>query len=183
VSPSDFIHGVFVNVSGVGVLIIGDAGMGKSECALELVSGGHRLIADDVVEVKLVGTEVVGRAPDRFARLLEIRGLGFIDVTELFGALAFEPEHRIDLCLEFQDRDSSGDPDRLGGAPLEIEILGQAIRKALMSVGARSNLRLLVETAVKVFTGALTDTNKRLIAEHDALVSINAKKAGLSGNC
>jgi HPr kinase/phosphorylase len=101
------IHGALVRVQGVGVLLLGPSGVGKSETALELVSRGHALVADDVVELEKVGGALVGRAPAEIRHYLEIRGLGILFVPELYGESAVAPESRVDLLCRLE-RDAPG---------------------------------------------------------------------------
>jgi HPr kinase/phosphorylase len=101
------IHGALVRVQGVGVLLLGPSGVGKSETALELVSRGHALVADDVVELERVGEALLGRAPEKIRHYLEIRGLGILFVPELYGERSVAPESRVDLLCRLE-RDAPG---------------------------------------------------------------------------
>ncbi|EDL64624.1 HPr kinase/phosphorylase [Bacillus sp. SG-1] len=114
-APTTAIHGVLVDIYGVGVLITGKSGVGKSETALELVKRGHRLVADDCVEIRQEDTDtLVGSSPDLIEHLLEIRGLGIINVMTLFGAGAVRSYKRITLCINLELWDKSKQYDRLG---------------------------------------------------------------------
>ena len=144
-SPNRVIHGVLVNVLGVGVLIMGESGTGKSECALELVSGGHKLIADDVIEVEPVGDRLFGRPPKGFTGLLAVRDLGIIDVRKHSGDASVEPRHSIDLCIALQDPEDS-QPKNTSS---EFEMYGLRVPKLTVSVTRHRNLSLFVETAVR----------------------------------
>ena len=173
-SPDAVIHGVLLNIGNAGVLIIGESGTGKSDCALELLSRGARLVADDVVEIERVGAKLVGKAPERFAGLLEVRGLGIVDVRKFFRD-GYEPDHKVDICIEFQDRAASEHLERLGNKSPDIAILGVKIPKYTLPAGYGRNLPLLVETIVKLSqTGGLT-AESDLAAAHDELVSAFAR--------
>src|SRR5687767_2520321 len=108
------LHGVLVRVEGMGVLLLGESGTGKSECALELISAGHRLVADDVVEVSRRGDRIVGTSPPFTRHLLAIRRMGIINVRDLFGEGVIESESYIDLCVEIGERPDSGEHMILG---------------------------------------------------------------------
>ena len=164
------IHGVFVNVGGTGVLIVGDPGIGKSECALELITRGHGLIADDVIEISRSGDILVGSAPERFAGLLEIRGLGIIDIKQVFGVDSFEPSRRIDLCVELFDEATAEIRVRIGGDKTWLDLLNARIPKFDLLGGRNRNIPLLVETAAKLFRTQEGSEEGALIASHDSLV-------------
>lgn len=170
------IHGVFVNVGGTGVLIVGDPGIGKSECALELVTRGHRFIADDVIELSRSGDILVGSAPERFAGLLEIRGLGIIDIKQVFGVDSFEPSHQIDLCVELFDEKPAEIRDRIGGVKTWLDLLNAKIPKIDILGGRNRNIPLLVETAVKLRKTQDGVREGALIASHDSLVLSTANQ-------
>ena len=144
------LHGVLVDVSGIGVLLLGESGTGKSECALDLVSRGHRLVADDIVEVsRSADRGVLGRAPERIRYHMEIRGLGIINVRELFGVAAVRPRRRIELvvCLEVWRPDE--EYDRLGLGDLTYPVLGIPIPMVRIPVSAGRNIAILVEVAAR----------------------------------
>lgn len=114
-APYAAVHGVLVDVYGIGVLIIGKSGVGKSETALELIKKGHRLVADDCVEIRQEAENlIVGSAPPLLEHLLEIRGIGIIDIMTLFGASAIRPYKRITLIIELENWDPDKTYDRLG---------------------------------------------------------------------
>jgi len=121
-------HGVLVNVDDVGVLLTGEADVGKSECALELiVRGRHRLVADDVVEVERLGNVVSGRSPDGFLGIIAVRGLGLIDLRCAFGDSSTDTEHSIELCIQFEACRPPEECSLIGGEMSEAEILGVKI--------------------------------------------------------
>lgn len=139
------LHGVLVRVDGTGVLLLGESGTGKSECALELISDGHQLVADDVVEVRRDGDRIVGTAPPLIRNLLAIRGLGIINVREVFGETAVESESRIDLCVEICDGPAR---HAVENTISEESILGCRIPKLVFSSKAARNLSSFITTTV-----------------------------------
>ncbi|WP_425060411.1 HPr kinase/phosphorylase [Sporomusa carbonis] len=149
-APSTLVHGVLVDVYGVGVLITGESGIGKSETALELIKGGHLLVADDAVEVRRVDEESLrGIAPRRIRHLLEVRGLGILDVTMLFGAGAVRDEKDIHLIVHLEEWQEGKMYDRLGiDPPPTRQILGIAIPELTIPVRPGRNLASIIEVAV-----------------------------------
>jgi HPr kinase/phosphorylase len=144
-------HGVLLDLYGVGVLLEGASGIGKSECALDLIARGHRLVSDDVVEVRRIGTDrLIGSAPELLQALLEIRGLGIINIRDLFGVSAISSVKTVDLCIRFERWDESLEVDRLGIDVQAVEILGVRLPQVLIPVSPGRNLSTLVETAVRV---------------------------------
>jgi HPr kinase/phosphorylase len=144
-------HGVLIDIYGLGVLIEGASGIGKSECALDLIARGHRLISDDVVEVRRIGTDrLSGTAPELLREHLEIRGLGIINIRDLFGVSAISASKNIDLSIMLERWDEASEVDRLGIDAQAIEILGVNVPQVLIPVSPGRNLSTLVETAVRV---------------------------------
>ncbi|HEX8141950.1 MAG TPA: HPr(Ser) kinase/phosphatase [Pyrinomonadaceae bacterium] len=144
-------HGVLLDIYGVGVLLEGVSGIGKSECALDLVARGHRLVSDDVVEVRRIGSDrLIGSAPELLHAHLEIRGLGIINIRDLFGISAISSAKTVDLCIKFERWDAALEVDRLGIDTQAVEILGINIPQVLIPVSPGRNLSTLVETAVRV---------------------------------
>lgn len=172
-SRANAVHGTLVNVDGTGVFIVGPAGIGKSECALELVSKGHRLVADDVVEMSIMDGALHGSAPERFAGLLEIRDLGILDVRLLFGIDSFDTDHRVDLCIELSDRERIR--DRIENEVDRYEISGVEIPKFEISTGRDRNISLMVETAAKIVKNGDILAENELINAHDSLILTSAK--------
>lgn len=142
------LHGVLVEVYGEGILMLGESGVGKSETALEIVKRGHRLIADDLVEVRRVSdTTLLGRAPDIIRHLIEIRGLGILDVKELYGVSSIKPQENIQFIIKLENWDESKSYDRLGVMEDTTEILGIRIPSITIPVRPGRNLAIIVEVA------------------------------------
>ncbi len=147
-APETTLHGVLVEIYGEGMLIIGESGVGKSETAMELVNRGHRLIADDLVEVRRVSdTTLLGRAPEIIRHLIEIRGLGIMDVKELFGVQSVKQEESIDFAINLELWDDRKSYERLGIAEETTDILGIQIPSITIPVRPGRNLAIIVEVA------------------------------------
>ncbi|MCR5488049.1 MAG: HPr(Ser) kinase/phosphatase [Lachnospiraceae bacterium] len=147
-APCISIHGVLVDVYGEGVLITGESGIGKSEAALELIKRGHRLITDDVVEIRKVSDDtLVGSAPDITKHFIELRGIGIVDVNALFGASAVEETQTIDLVIRLEDWDKDKDYDRLGLEEAYTEYLGNKVICHDIPIRPGRNLAVICETA------------------------------------
>ncbi len=150
-APRAVRHGVLLDIYGLGVLLEGSSGIGKSECALDLVAHGHRLVSDDVVEVRRIGAErLLGTAPELLREHLEIRGLGIINIRDLYGVSAISTSKNIDLSIRLARWDEAGEVDRLGIDAQAVEILGVSVPQVLIPVSPGRNLSTLVETAVRV---------------------------------
>lgn len=146
------IHGVLVDVYGMGILIMGNSGVGKSETALELVKRGHRLIADDRVDVFQQDEKtVVGEAPKILNHLLEIRGIGIIDVMTLFGAGAVKAASSISLVVNLQNFDPNASYDRIGFADEFMQIFEVDVPKMTIPVKVGRNLAIIIEVAAMNF--------------------------------
>lgn len=142
------IHGVLVDVYGIGILITGKSGIGKSETALELIKRGHRFIGDDAITIRKKGEEsLVGEAPNIIRNLLEIRGIGIIDVSKLYGIGSVREEKVIDLVIEFDEWDKTRNYDRLGLESKNTEILDFEVAKLEIPVKPGRNLAMIVEAA------------------------------------
>ena len=147
-APYISIHGVLVDVYGVGVLIMGESGIGKSEAALELVKRGHRLVSDDVVEIRKVSDEtLVGSAPDITRHFIELRGIGIVDVKTLFGVLSVRETQNIDLVITLEEWDKEKEYDRLGLEEQYTEFLGNKVVCHQLPIRPGRNLAVIVETA------------------------------------
>ena len=147
-APCISIHGVLVDVYGVGVLIMGESGIGKSEAALELIKRGHRLVSDDVVEIRKVSDEtLVGTAPDITRHFIELRGIGIVDVKTLFGVQSVRETQNIDLVITLEDWNKEKEYDRLGLEEEYTEFLGNKVVCHQLPIRPGRNLAIIVETA------------------------------------
>lgn len=140
-------HGVLVEVYGEGILILGDSGIGKSELAIELVKRGHRLVADDAVEITRIGSTLSGTAPELIRNYLEVRGVGVIDVEKLFGVGAVQDSTQIDLVIQFEKWEDDKFYDRLGLDENDTTILDVPVPQITIPVSAGRNLAAIVELA------------------------------------
>jgi HPr kinase/phosphorylase len=158
---------------GLGVLLLGNSGIGKSECALDLITRGHRLISDDTVIIKKIGKKLEGFAPELTAGHMEIRGLGIINIRDLFGVSAVEPNKKIDLCIELKSWTDVVEIERLGLETATQRILEIEIPKFVLPVSSGRNISTLVETAVRMYLlkSAGFDAAQKLIERHTAVVS------------
>ena len=145
------VHGVFMDVLGMGVLITGDSGVGKSELALELVSRGHGLVADDVVELaRIAPATLEGRCPGMLRDYLEVRGLGLLNIRTIFGETAVRPKMNLRLIVHLDKPGSGSVPaERLPLHELSEDILGMTVQKVVIPVTAGRNLAVLLEAAVR----------------------------------
>ncbi|MEH7492559.1 HPr(Ser) kinase/phosphatase [Neobacillus niacini] len=147
-APTTAVHGVLVDIYGIGVLITGKSGVGKSETALELVKRGHRLVADDCVEIRQEDQDtLVGASPDLIEHLLEIRGLGIINVMTLFGAGAVRSHKRITMVINLEIWDATKQYDRLGLDEEKMKIIDTDITKITVPVRPGRNLAVIIEVA------------------------------------
>ena len=144
-------HGVFMDILGLGVLLTGESGLGKSELGLELISRGHGLVADDAVDLYRVSqTALEGRCPDLLMNLLEVRGIGLLDIKAIFGETAVRRKMRLKLIVHLVRKETMDrDFERLPYEPLSEDILDVPIRKTVIAVDAGRNLAVLVEAAVR----------------------------------
>lgn len=172
-------HGALLELYGLGVLIEGRSGIGKSECALDLISRGHRLVSDDMVEVRRVGADkLLGSAPELLREHLEIRGLGIINIKDLFGGPAISGPLPISLSIKLERWDEAGEVDRLGVETRRAEILGVSLPHFLIPVTPGRNLSTLVETAVRVHLLKLggRDAARRFVDRHQELIDDQWRK-------
>ncbi|MBA7586355.1 HPr kinase/phosphorylase [subsurface metagenome] len=147
-APKSSVHGVLVEVFGIGILIQGASGVGKSEAALALVERGHRLVADDVVEIRRVsGNILMGKGAGVSSHHMEIRGLGIINITHLFGVGAIRDTKQIQIVVQLEEWDSSKAYDRIGAEENTIEILEAKVPYLLIPVKPGRNISILIETA------------------------------------
>jgi HPr kinase/phosphorylase len=149
-APRDTVHGVLMDILGLGVLMVGESGIGKSECALELIRLGHRLVSDDVVDVRRRGgTIVIGTCPPLTRHHMELRGIGLINVRDLFGVTATRTSKRVELIVKLERWDPRREYERLGLDETFEAILGVSIASVCMPVAPGRNLAILVEVAVR----------------------------------
>lgn len=147
-APTISIHGVLVDVYGEGVLIMGESGIGKSEAALELIKRGHRLVSDDVVEIRKVSDDtLVGTAPGITRHFIELRGIGIIDVKTLFGVESVKNTQGIDMVIRLEDWNRDKEYDRLGLEEEYIEFLGNKVVCHSIPIRPGRNLAIIVESA------------------------------------
>lgn len=146
-APSTRIHGVLMDVYGIGILITGESGIGKSETALELIKRGHRLVTDDAVEIKEVDGELIGTSPEITMGMLEVRGIGIIDVASLYGLSSMLQEKDIHLLMHFEHWRDDGDYDRLGLNDDREDILGVKVKKLRVPVRPGRNIAVIIEAA------------------------------------
>lgn len=147
-APMISVHGVLVDVFGEGLLITGESGIGKSEAALELIKRGHRLVTDDVVEIRKVSDEtLIGTAPDITKHFIELRGIGIVDVKSLFGVSSVKESQGIDLVIRLEEWDKDKDYDRLGLEEEYIEYLGNRVVCHNIPIRPGRNLSIICESA------------------------------------
>jgi len=164
-------HGVLVEVYGEGILLLGDSGVGKSETAIELVKRGHRLIADDAVEIKRVSSKtLVGSAPEIIRHFVELRGIGVVDVMRLYGMGAIKLTEKIDLIINLEFWEENKMYDRLGEDTMYTNILGINVPSVVVPVKPGRNLAIIIEVAAmnnrnkKMGYNAVTELTNRLNA-------------------
>lgn len=172
-APRITTHGVFVEIYGEGVMLTGDSGIGKSETAIELVKRGHRLIADDAVEIKKVSAKtLVGSAPELIRHYIELRGIGIVDVRRIFGMGAVKMTEKIDLVVALEPWDSEKNYDRFGLETECEEILGIMVPKITIPVRPGRNLAIILEIAAmnhrqkKMGYNTAEEFNKRLMERY-----------------
>ncbi len=156
-APKIMRHGVFVEVYGEGLLIIGESGMGKSETALELIKRGHRLISDDAVNIKKINSStLMGTAPDLIRNYIELRGIGVVDVRHIFGNGAVKMGEKIDLVVRLENWKKDANYDRIGNNTQYIDILGVKLPYLTVPVTPGRNLAVILEVA------AMNNRQKRM---------------------
>lgn len=149
-APTITMHGVLMDIYGVGVLITGKSGIGKSETAVELIKRGHLLVADDAVEVKKIGQEILlGYAPEIIRHMMEVRGIGIIDIKSLYGVGAIKESTNIDLVIHLEEWEPEKNYDRLGLDEKYREILGMKIDEVVLPIKPARNVALLIEVAAR----------------------------------
>ena len=169
-------HGVFMDILGLGVLLTGESGLGKSELGLELISRGHGLVADDAVDLyKISQSALEGRCPDLLLNLLEVRGIGLLDIKAIFGETAVRRKMRLKLIVHLVRKETmEREFERLPYEPLYEDILGMGVRKVVITVDAGRNLAVLVEAAVRNTILQLRgiDTYQEFIARHQRAMQL-----------
>ncbi len=168
-------HGVFMDILGLGVLLTGESGLGKSELGLELISRGHGLVADDAVDLYRVSqTALEGRCPDLLLNLLEVRGIGLLDIKAIFGETAVRRKMRLKLIVHLVRKETmEREFERLPYEPLYEDILDVPVLKAVIAVDAGRNLAVLVEAAVRntILNLRGIDTYREFIERHQKAMS------------
>jgi HPr kinase/phosphorylase len=170
-APSVRAHGVLIDIYGLGVLILGESGIGKSESALELITRGHRLVADDSVEIREVDDQPVGNSPGLTRHLMEVRGLGIVNVVELFGVTAVLESKPVEQVVRLFRYEPGMSVDRLGGRH-ETEILGHRLPLIEIPVAPGRNLAVLLEMSARLqlLKGHGRDASRDLQAEINRLI-------------
>ncbi len=167
-------HGVFMDILGLGVLLTGESGLGKSELGLELISRGHGLVADDAVDLfRISQTAIEGRCPEFLLNLLEVRGIGLLDIKAIFGETAVRRKMRLKLIVHLVRKETmERDFERLPYEPLYEDVLGMPVRKAIIAVDAGRNLAVLVEAAVRNTVLQLRgiDTYREFVERHQRAI-------------
>lgn len=148
-APCTTVHGVLMDVFGVGIMLTGDSGVGKSEIAMELIKRGHRLVADDCVVIKRVENALIGSAPEKIRYFMEMRGVGIINVKNMYGSGSVLSEKQVELVMELEPWQRDKEYDRLGEGGGTMEILGIRIPKLLVPVSPGRNLAILTEVAAR----------------------------------
>jgi HPr kinase/phosphorylase len=148
-APETELHGVLLDVLGVGVLVVGKSGIGKSETALDLVVRGHRLVADDIVHIRRSGKQLTGQAAGILGHHMEVRGLGIINIKDLFGISRVRDQKLIELVVELHEWDTNTEYDRLGFDPVHETILDVTVAKVQLPVRPGRNLATLIEVAAR----------------------------------
>lgn len=171
-------HGVLLDLYGLGVLLEGDSGIGKSECALDLISRGHRLVADDAVDVRRSADgKLTGVAPEMLRGMMEIRGLGILNIAEVYGVSALSDSAPVQLIVQLEVWDESREVDRLGLDVRTIDILGVRVPLILLPVSPGRNLSTLVDAAVRVHLLRMRGRNAAhvFIEQHTSLLTRDAE--------
>ena len=149
-APRTIIHGVLMDILGLGVLVIGESGIGKSECALDLVVRGHRLVADDAVELRCRAESfVLGTCPELTRHHMEIRGLGLINIQDLFGVASTRTSKRVELVVQLERWEAGREYDRLGLDDVRYDVMGVKVPMIRMPVAPGRNIAILVEVAAR----------------------------------
>ena len=181
-APRTVVHGVLLDILGLGVLVVGASGIGKSECALDLVVRGHRLVADDVVELKCRAESfVLGSCPELTRHHMEIRGLGLLNIQDLFGVASTRVSKRVELVVQLERWEDGREYDRLGIDDVRYEVLGVPIPMIRMPVAPGRNVAMLVEVAARnqLLRTRGNDAARRLLDRLNRTLEAGAPPAGL----
>lgn len=173
------LHSVLLDVFGLGVLIVGESGIGKSECALDLIDRGHRLIADDVAEIKRIGGRLIGSSPDLTRYHMELRGLGVLNVKDLYGVSSVRMSQGVELVVSLERWEAGQDYDRLGLREDRFTILGVELPLVRMPVAPGRNIALLVEVASRnrLLKDRGYDAARQLAERVDEMIDADAPPA------
>lgn len=177
-APHAIIHGSLVDVYGIGMLFIGDSNVGKSECVLDLVESGHRMVADDVVHISHVGNAIIGRPDPLIRHHMEIRGVGILDIRSMFGIHAIRKVKKVEVIVELQPWQSSVRYERTGLNELEETVMGVNIPKIVLPVAPGKNLTVISEV---IAMNALMKMDGKNVAKdfnEDLMQKIKAKAKG-----
>ena len=150
-APETTMHGVLMDVFGVGIMLTGDSGVGKSETAIELIKRGHRLVVDDSVIIKRIENSLVGSSPDQIRYFMELRGIGIINVKNMYGSGSVLNEKQIELVMELEHWKRDKEYDRIGGEKNTEVVLGVKVPKITVPVSPGRNLAILIEVAARDF--------------------------------
>ena len=167
----EIIHGTLISVMGVGVLLRGESGSGKSDCALELISRGHILIADDAVSVERIDEVLFGSSADCLTGLLAVRGLGICDIGQLYGNSSVADRCEIGLCINLRAETVADDYEKFGCEQLEVEIMGMKIPYFVISNSTARPLSVIVETVVRMLKTGVKTAETSLIVRYDKAVA------------
>ena len=143
------IHGVLLSIDNIGIIIRGKSGIGKSECAAELINKGAKLVADDLIIVTLTNGELIGASPEKIRNLIEIRGIGILNVKDIFGALSVMKESKIHLIIDLIEFNKENKYDRLGYDTVQEKIMSVPLPKIQIPVSPGRNVSTLIEIALK----------------------------------
>lgn len=177
-APSIRRHGILLDIYGVGVLITGESGIGKSETALDLIANGHKLIADDSVLIRMLDNRLIGTSPKITRHFMEIRGIGIIDVERLFGIGCIMEEKEVELVIELTPWDDFADYNRLGIEDEKIEILDKSVPVMEIPMRTGRNMSMIIEIATRNFKQKEMGYNAALALNQRVLDSIEKNKAG-----
>lgn len=177
-APSIRRHGILLDIYGVGVLITGESGIGKSETALDLIANGHKLIADDSVLIRMLDNRLIGTSPKVTRHFMEIRGIGIIDVERLFGIGCIMEEKEVELVIELTPWDDFADYNRLGIEDEKVEILDKLVPVMEIPMRTGRNMSMIIEIATRNFKQKEMGYNAALALNQRVLDSIEKNKAG-----